>query len=311
MNDQAVRLPDTKTPVQAVPLSQGTVVEQSRAIAEVAAAVQVAQQFPRDEQAAVSQMIDLCSRLPIAQRAFYEVPNRGSGMSVHIARELARIWGNNDHGVRELRRDDEQGVSEMTVWAWDQEKNTRATRSFIAPHIRMVGGQRKALTDTHDIYLANMNIGARAVREAIFDMLPGWFVAEAEERLQHTLRTGGGEPIEDRRAAAVDKFDGIDIAERQLAARIGRPADQWTPKDLATLARIYTAITIDGIRASEFFPEVAVTVPPTQPTRTPAETANVVDPPDGTAAEVPQAEDDDVKARAEAAFADMKPAADS
>lgn len=266
MNDQnnetALRLPDRTTPVQAVPLSQGTVVEQSRAIAEVAAAVQVAQQFPRDERAAVEEMHDLCSRLPIASRAFYEVPNRGAGMSVHIARELARIWGNNDHGVRELRRDDEQGVSEMTVWAWDQQKNTRATRSFIAPHIRMKNGQRVVLKDTHDIYLANMNIGARAVREAIFDMLPGWFVAEAEERLQKTLRAGDtSKSPDEQRQDAVDVFDGIDIGVRQLEARLGKPMGEWQPKDLATLRRIYTSVTVDGIRVSEFFPEQTVTVP--------------------------------------------------
>jgi hypothetical protein len=248
-----------------VPTSQGTLVEQSRAIAEVAAAVQVAQQFPRDVDEARSEMVDLCTRLPIAERAFYDVPNRGTGMSVHIARELARIWGNNDHGVRELRRDDEQGVSEMTVWAWDQQKNKRATRSFIVPHVRMVKGERKVLTDVQDIYLANMNIGARAVREAIFEMLPGWFVKEAEERLQKTLENGGGKPIEERVEDAVAGFARIDVDVKLLEKRVGKPAGKWDGRDLAALARAYTAITVDGIRKSEFFAEEPVKVPVAQP----------------------------------------------
>lgn len=91
--------------------SQGSVVEQSRAVAEVAAAVQVAKSFPRDTNRATENMRELCGRLAVAARAFYSVPNRGSGMSIHIARELARIWQNVDYGVRELRRDDEAGVS--------------------------------------------------------------------------------------------------------------------------------------------------------------------------------------------------------
>lgn len=286
--EQAVSVPDGRTPVQAVPLSQGTVVEQSRAIAEVAAAVQVAQQFPRDERAAERAMVDLCSRLPIAEQAFYQVPNRGSGMSIHIARELARIWGNVDYGVRELRRDDEQGVSEMTVWAWDQQKNARATRSFIQPHARMKDGRRQALTDLSDIYLSNQNIGARAVRECIFQILPGWYVKEAESILSATLKNGGGKPIEERIAEAIERFDDIDIPLVKLERLRDRPSSEWEPKDVAALARVYTAITQDGIAPASFFPEEAVTVPGKKPQGVPPATdtrAEVSAPavPDGSA----------------------------
>ena len=89
-------------------LTQATAIEQARAVAEVQAAVTVAQAIPRDVQRAVAEMRDACGRLALAQRAFYSVPNRGNGPTVHLARELARIWGNIDYGVRELRRDDEE-----------------------------------------------------------------------------------------------------------------------------------------------------------------------------------------------------------
>uniref|UniRef100_UPI000A51BAAB hypothetical protein n=1 Tax=Leucobacter japonicus TaxID=1461259 RepID=UPI000A51BAAB len=153
------------------PASQGALVEQSRAVAEVAAAVQVAKSFPRDTNRAAEQSNELCSRLAVASRAFYSVPKRGSGMSIHIARELARIWQNVDYGVRELRRDDEAGVSEMQAWAWDQQENVRSTRSFIVPHLRSTRNGNQALTDLGDIYLNNQNQGAKAVRECIFAML--------------------------------------------------------------------------------------------------------------------------------------------
>lgn len=243
------------------PASQGTIVEQSRAVAEVAAAIRVARDFPREEAAAHGQILDLCRRLPVAQRAFYEVPNRGSGLSIHIAREIARIWGNVDYGVREMNRDDEGGMSEMQTWAWDQQTNVRSTRSFLVPHQRMKGRDRQKLTDLGDIYLNNQNIGARAVRECILSVIPGWVVAEATVTLQATLQGGGGKPIEEQRAAAIAAFESLGITVAQLEARLQTKAAQWAPNHLAQLHRIHTTVTVDGIPATEYFPEHAVTVP--------------------------------------------------
>lgn len=242
--------------------SQGTVVEQTRAAAEVAAAVSVARSFPRSDSTASEAMRALCSRLAVAQQAFYEVPNRGAGMSVHIARELARIWGNLDYGVRELARDDSTGESEMSVWAWDVEQNVRSTRSFIQPHAKSLkGGGRKGLTDLNDIYLNNQNTGARAVRECIFTVLPGWFIADAEAVLKATLKNGDGTPLPERIATAIGKFADHGVTMKQLETRLNKPNQNWTPGDIATLTRIYSTITQDGIAVTEFFKEQAVTVP--------------------------------------------------
>jgi hypothetical protein len=149
--------------------TQATAVEQSRAIAEVAAAVQVAQQCPRDMRRAWAEMEEACRRYDLADRAFYQVVNRGRGPSVHLARELARIWGNLDYGVHELSRDDLRGMSEIRAYAWDQQTNVRSSRTFQVPHLRMVKDkatgtqERKPLVDLQDVYLNNQNIGARAV----------------------------------------------------------------------------------------------------------------------------------------------------
>lgn len=249
-------------PNQNRPASQGTVVEQTRAAAEVAAAVNVARNFPRSPETATAAMQELCGRLAVAQKAFYEVPNRGAGMSVHIARELARIWGNLDYGARELGRDDFGGQSEMQVWAWDQEQNVRSTRSFIQPHAKSTRQGRKDLTDLNDIYLNNQNTAARAVRECIFTVLPGWFIADAETALRATLQRGDGKPLPERVASAIGLFADLNIGQTQLEKRTGKPSAKWQPNDLATLVRIYTTITQDGIPASEFFPEEAVVVTP-------------------------------------------------
>src|SRR6185369_10701708 len=119
-------------------VTQATAVEQARAVAEVAAAVQVAQMNPRDMNRAWAEMRAACDRLGLAEQAFYKVPNRGTGPSVHLARELARIWGNLDYGVHELSRDDVRAMSEVRAFAWDQQTNVRSSRTFQVPHQRMV-----------------------------------------------------------------------------------------------------------------------------------------------------------------------------
>ncbi len=71
-----IQLPAAATPLR---VTQTTAVEQARAVAEVAAAVQVAQMNPRDIRRAWAEMQESCGRLGLAQRAFYSVTNRGTG----------------------------------------------------------------------------------------------------------------------------------------------------------------------------------------------------------------------------------------
>ena len=239
--------------------TQATQVEQARAIAEVQAAVVVAQQMPRDMNRAEGEMRDACGRTALAQRAFYRVPNRGSGPSVHLARELARIWGNFQYGVHELRRDDQAGMSEIQAFAWDVQTNTRSTRTFLVPHQRMVKGERKALVDLGDVYLNNQNIGARAVRECIFTALPTWFVETAEEICRQPLRDGDGKPPNQRIDDAVvasPNTHGVKAA--QLEDKLGRKRGQWDAGDVASLQVLFMSIQRGEVSVDEEFPQARV-----------------------------------------------------
>ena len=239
--------------------SQATAIEQARTIAEVQAAVTVAQAIPRDIQRAVAEMRDSCGRLSVANRAFYSVPNRGNGPTVHLARELARIWGNIDYSVRELHRDDEAGSSEVLAMAWDQQTNVRSSRSFQAPHAKMARGQRQALVDLDDIYRNNQNVGAKAVRECILSVLPRWFVEEAQDVCRRTLDQGEGAPLPDRIAAMVKAYAGIGVDVPRLEAKTGKKRGQWDAGDVAQLGIDYTSITRDGVDADALFPVRPVT----------------------------------------------------
>ena len=244
-------------------LGQATAVEQSRAIAQVQAAAVMARQFPRSTQAAISEMRDACGRTELAKRAFFKFPRGGesvTGASVYLARELARIWGNIDYGLNELRRDDMHGQSEMQAYAWDLQTNARSTRTFVIEHARDTKQGRKQLTDLRDISDNNNNFGARAVREMIFATLPQWFTDMAQEVCRETLKNGGGVPLPTRVANALAAYKRARITPSQLAARVGTEPDAWSHEDVTDLEILYRSLQNREITRDEAFPETESTV---------------------------------------------------
>ena len=254
MNSNELELPSASVDR----LGQATAVEQSRAIAQVQAAAVMARQFPRSTQAAISEMRDACGRTELAKRAFFKFPRGGesvTGASVYLARELARIWGNIDYGLNELRRDDVHGQSEMQAYAWDLQTNARSTRTFVIEHARDTKQGRKQLTDLRDISDNNNNFGARAVREMIFATLPQWFTDMAQEVCRATLQSGGGVPLPQRVADALAAYKRARITPAQLAARVGAEPDAWTHEDVTDLEILFRSLQNHEITRDEAFPE--------------------------------------------------------
>lgn len=241
--------------------SQATAVEQSRAVAEVQAAVVVAQKRPRDVHRAMAEMRTVCGIPALAERAFFRYSRGGgqiTGPSVHLARELARCWGNIDYGVKELDRDDDRGHSEMLAFAWDLETNARSEVTFIVPHFRDVKGGPKRLTEMRDIYENNANNAARRLRETIFSVLPVWFTEEAKEICAHTIEHGGGKPLVQQVADCIAAFEGIGIGRAQLERKVGMVSAQWVGQDVATLRVVFTSIKRGEIDRDEEFPRQTV-----------------------------------------------------
>lgn len=239
--------------------SQATQIEQSRAIAEVQAAVVVAQQIPRVVARSVAEMEESCKQPELAERAFFSFPRGGKsvqGPTVHLARELARCWGNVQYGIAELSRDRER--SEMMAWAWDVQTNTRSSQTFIVPHQRDKRGGAEALTDMRDIYENNANQGARRVREAIFNMLPPWYTAKAEDLCRATLEHGGGKPLAQRVADAVAKFDALGVSAADLERSLDRPQSDWTAHDVTQLGIRWKSIDRGEASVADLFPREVV-----------------------------------------------------
>jgi len=251
----------TNTPVRAAApdfgrLGQATAVEASRAIAQVQMAVTIAQQVPRDEERAIAKMRRSCTRMELAQRAFYSLPRNNkavTGPTVQLARELARCWGNIDYGVAEMVRDDDHGQSEMQAFAWDMEDNARNAETFIVPHKR-AGARSPLLTDVATIAENNASVSARRERKVIYSVLPAWFTTMAQDICRETLRVGNGQELAARVQEAVDIFARGGVTAEQLEKRVEKPRADWTADDIAELEILFTSLKNKEITKEEAFP---------------------------------------------------------
>jgi hypothetical protein len=240
---------DTAPPHPPAPLpmlSHGTQVEQARAVAQVQAAALMARQFPRDESQAVLRMRSATDRVELARVGFYRY-NRGgtqiNELTIHVARELARCWGNIDYGVVEISRDPVAKQSEMLAYAWDMETNARSATTFIVPWVRDANGRLVPIDSPRDVYENNANVGARRLREMIKSVMPGWLFDEAKERLKGVAqRQQANVPIETQRVNAIEKFATLGVLRRQLEDKLSRKADDWTAQDMFDLSVIFQSL---------------------------------------------------------------------
>jgi hypothetical protein len=247
-------------------VGQATAVEQSRAVAEVFAQVQLARQYPRDEQKAYARMRQTCSSPRLAEKAFYEFPRGGevvSGMTIHVAVALARCWGNLLHGLAEMARDDAYGQSEMQAFCWDLETNERHSHTFIVPHKRSTRRGSYKLEDPRDIYEANTNNGNRRWREAIFKALPIEFVEDAEYALRETLRkmsTSDGKTLPEKIEGAVSWYaTDFNVCVDQLEQMLKKPRARWSDDDVIRLRSLGKSLKRGDLSVEDAFPNATVT----------------------------------------------------
>jgi len=238
-------------------IGQSTHIEATRAAAEVVTAVRAAKALPRDLGQVRRDLRASCQSEQLAAVAFYSY-NRGgnvSGITVHLAREIGRCFGNFDSGWAELDRDEPRGRSEVMAWAWDMEKNTRRQLRFIVPHRSYVGKDQDPMETLRDIYEGVANQASRRERSVILSLVPQSIVAEAEMLCRQTLEKGPkGVTVEQRRTRAVDAFRALGVGLEQLEAKLGRPLDGWDQFDLAELTVLAAALSRRQTSVAEAFP---------------------------------------------------------
>lgn len=247
--------------------TQSTMIEGNRVAAEVYAAILVAQQVPRDLVAVQEEMEQLCRMPAMAKKAIYKLPKGGkqvTGPTIHLMKELARIWGNTQWGMAELSRT--AGKSELLAYAWDAQKNSRSSRIVVVEHKRDKSDTGpEDITDMGSIMTNNTSIASRHLRETIATILPLWFVDRAVELCHQTLTGGGSVPMPQKIRNAVAKFEELGVRKDRLIAKLhGRPTNEWDALDLAELLEAYSRIRDGSATIDQEFPTPVLVVAPGQ-----------------------------------------------
>lgn len=235
-------MPQINLPTEGV--NRGTIVgEMTKAAADAQNKLMIAKCYPRDENKALSKMLDVCSRKPFAEKAFYKF-SRGngsvSGLSIRAAEEIARLWGNLEYGIRELSESD--GKSEMQAFCWDLETNTMSVQNFTNKHARDVKGSVQQLTSLRDIYEINANMGARRARARILAIIPDYVQEEVISACKKTLRGESTKPLIDRVNDMVAQFKKLGVSIEMIENRLKKPVAQMTPDDFDEYIGIYNSI---------------------------------------------------------------------
>jgi len=224
--------------------------EQSRAMAEVQAAIYVAQRAPRNVVAAIDAIMQDCALPALAERALYHYARGGTditGPSIRLAECLAQRWGNLQFGIKELAQ--HATHSEMQAYAWDMETNLKREITFQVPHVRDTKGGRKAVSDSRDVYEVVANMGARRVRACLLAVIPGYIVDMAVEQIEATLKTRVviNEELLTKTVAA---FAAHGVSRAMLEARIQRRLEAITPALVVQLRKVYNSLQ-DGMSSPE------------------------------------------------------------
>lgn len=234
----------------------------SREAQEVQVAMVAAKRFPRDEIAAYNRVMADCQRMTLASKAMYEYPRGGqviTGPSIHLARVMARSWGNLDSGFKVL----EQSPTESTVMAycWDLETNYRETKVFTVPHIRETKKGAKPLTDSRDIYELVANQAARRERACILSVIPGDVVDAAIGQCNVTLAGDSKMPLVDMVRTLVDKFQTqYSVTPEMLEQYIGCKKEAFSQQSVVRLKNVYNTLR-DGSASVEQYFDLSLAAP--------------------------------------------------
>lgn len=234
----------------------GTKVQESRAVAEIQAAVVLARSCPRNENESYLGIIESCKRPSMAETALYAYPRGGhliEGPSIRLAEVLARSWGNCRVGITIHSQTKQK--TEARAYAYDLQTNYMIDQDFTVPHIRTTKKGTKTLTDERDIRELVANIGSRHLRGCILRLIPADVVEDAVNQVKKTL-VSTDIPISEQVKKMVTAFNDLGVKVEHLEKKLGHNLDATVPQEIVTLKSIWRSLK-DGMAKREDFFDIA------------------------------------------------------
>ena len=235
--------------------------ENSRAMMMVQSQVLMAKKFPRDIVRSTENIINLCKNPKMANIAVYSY-SRGQTTierpSIQLAKAMALAWGNLDYSWYEIERRKGSGIgpgeSDIVVYCWDLETNTRASRTFVVRHWRDTQQGGYAIKDERDIYEICANMASRRMRECILDVIPKDIETEAVKQVKETMNKAVGSDsrssLPDRIQNLIQKFSEVGVTKAMVEKRLGKNCESMIMPDVLKYQGLCMTL-IDGEQSLE------------------------------------------------------------
>lgn len=236
-----------------------TTTASSREAFEIQSMMVIAKQFPRNEMQVLDLILNDCQRPGLAEKALYSYSRGGTdvtGPSIHLAKAIAKRWGNMKSGIVELEQRNGESVCE--AYALDLESNYKESKTFTVPHIRHTKKGSYKLEDPRDIYELVANNGSRRERACLLSVFPGDIVEAAVRQCEMTMKANADVSPENVKRM-VDRFSTeFGVTKEQIEKRIQRRTDAITPAQMISLRNIYNSLK-DGMSSPADWFEVVET----------------------------------------------------
>lgn len=268
--------------------------EQAKATA--LARYQMAMMRPRDPETVRTRLLSECRRPSLAKAAVYEIPRGGAtvrGPSIRLAEAAMRALGNvavesvvvaetNDlRTVRVTVTDIETNMSIATdtvVRLTAERRRLRDGQTVLDTRINSEGKPvyLVAVSDAEQIQQQAAAV-SKAMRGAVFRLLPGGLLDEAIEICKETARKGTEADADQQRRKMIDAWASFGVEPHELAQYLGHPLAQATTDEVDGLRRNFVAIKDGETTWSEIVQEKADTASDTADEAQPSKTAQVRD----------------------------------
>lgn len=238
-----------------------TVAAAAAAVTEARVTIMLAREFPRHESDVRQAVLASCKRPSFADTAEYRFPRGNtevSGPSIKLARELARCWGNMQHGIEVII--DTPVSRKIRAWAWDVQANTRVTAEDeflkkVQRKDKKTGQTFWVTPDERDLRELTNRRGAILVRNCILQLIPPDLVQAAREECQQTRLKDISQDPQAARNRIVDAFGELAIPASTIERKMGTPIQALSTKQVAELREIYQSIKDGHSTVSEHFAE--------------------------------------------------------
>ena len=217
----------------------------------------------RDEDDCQGRILKAVRLVEFAQMCFYSYPRGGKdifGGSIKLAMEIARVWGNIDIKQREVS--DEADTRTIGVEVTDLETNfhtyKEVTFKKMVQRKSESGATRWVQVDERDLRELENKHYAIITRNAIFELVPRWFVImvvdKARETIKKNIKKADPRVL---RPMLLKEFDAMGIYQANLEKYLGHAFDTTTPEELAELQGVLASIREGVVDRSEYFAPAA------------------------------------------------------